>query len=1246
MMRRLFWKTRGSISIFLVIILLPTLLFSGLVIDFARINLIKPMVSSAGDMAMNAALANYDTVVKDVYGLFAMSQAAANPQAALQENISAYFKNTLISSNIFSEVDADDYVGRLLGDLQGYFENPEPSDFMNVNLEDFSATYLKDSSLANPKIIKKEIVEYMKYRAPIKMGESFLESLAAFSKLSDQAKVTETKLNVDDKLAGLTKANKTLYDSIKEFDLNWYSTGDLADSLSIVKVNYEKVTDNVFTYHMIDDFKEIPVSVPAKSKWGSLADAISNVSRIAKDYPVEQLDHYGEQIDNTSADPEKFIARIDFLYAFEQKDCITQYGDLKGYHDRMVAEWNKMNTNLAKGATPPSKPAGYDEAESAFIVADTALKKYHAWASATWSFIQSKQSETTALITGANSVLSGYLAKAESLADLAEKVKKNAEAVKTAIDDVQTANQEFGTAVDTYQNGTKDNFGDTMASEQDKNDGTYDVEAVEAVIQRAVDNKTYFESVATSLKEMKFGGVSISSGSIKTWEDAKVRVDSVFNGENVMSSSAMAKKSIPIHMFSSTTVSDTFAAAFTGYSAPTYLDNAVKFGPGGLPKLKYYDFLKRTFPDSAASTESTTTKTEMEDMVGKSNTTMTANTGADEPLNPDGTTGYPPFPEVEITRVLPSSIVFDPVKEMDIEKAKLSTNLSSQEGTAKSSFSAQSGVVQSILGGLKQITLNSRDNLYVSEYIFNNFSYSTMDKEYKALAEKAEPGSPVPAPYTLSRIPINKANNKLYGGEIEYILYGKHDVSQNVMTAKGQIFAIRMVMNSIYAFTNAEIRTMTSSAALAISVATGGIAPVPLVQAILQLALAMGESALDLIKISNGLKVAIYKSPETWTLSGRGVFNEIEAKAKEAVTAAINDSAVKLQSALQGIVDSATEITAEQIANLQQGITNSVKAKAQEIIDNVCNQLFDKINLSIDNINYEDSFPTIVANLNLSINSVETEIDEKIQELSAGSPLMGELMSIAKEKYVNPYLTEARNTVQKILVCTSTEQLNALILSIKDELAISMTNLIDTASDSIGQFTNNATMDVKGEITSLFNEGSADLGEQLKGKTMAFIDNSFSNVESKLGLGDNTILSGSSTSKTGVSSALQTLLTFGYQDYLRMFMFIGLTVDGKDGAILKRVADVIQININCSGPDASYTHVKKGLFEMNNAFTYVEIQSNTKMDSLLLDIPFFQASIKQLITTDSADMDIGVGGAVSVTDSSYRNMLYHGIAGY
>ena len=66
-------KNKGAISVFLTLILLPMVIFSGMVVDVSRLYAAKTVISGAGDLTMNAALSRYDNKLKNEYGLLAMA---------------------------------------------------------------------------------------------------------------------------------------------------------------------------------------------------------------------------------------------------------------------------------------------------------------------------------------------------------------------------------------------------------------------------------------------------------------------------------------------------------------------------------------------------------------------------------------------------------------------------------------------------------------------------------------------------------------------------------------------------------------------------------------------------------------------------------------------------------------------------------------------------------------------------------------------------------------------------------------------------------------------------------------------------------------------------------------------------------------------------------------------------------------------------------------------------------------------
>jgi hypothetical protein len=63
--------------------------FTGMMVDFARIQMVYEEVSSAADLSASSAAAYYDSLLKDVYGLFAVSQDKKAEQFAVDYAMSA-----------------------------------------------------------------------------------------------------------------------------------------------------------------------------------------------------------------------------------------------------------------------------------------------------------------------------------------------------------------------------------------------------------------------------------------------------------------------------------------------------------------------------------------------------------------------------------------------------------------------------------------------------------------------------------------------------------------------------------------------------------------------------------------------------------------------------------------------------------------------------------------------------------------------------------------------------------------------------------------------------------------------------------------------------------------------------------------------------------------------------------------------------------------------------------------------------
>lgn len=207
-----------------------------------------------------------------------------------------------------------------------------------------------------------------------------------------------------------------------------------------------------------------------------------------------------------------------------------------------------------------------------------------------------------------------------------------------------------------------------------------------------------------------------------------------------------------------------------------------------------------------------------------------------------------------------------------------------------------------------------RDQLYVCEYIMDMFSYSTINNEGKynlilkgdagvtqdtnvswkdfpydaaKTAWETEDARSVMGNQSLTNRPITKANNHANLGEVEYILYGNKSIDANLATSYGNIYALRMMLNTVSGFCNFYGNTTITTIAGAVATVTCGIVPVPVTKCVLILVLSALESAKDLERLKAGARVELYKATsDDWVF---GVKEASELVADFAESAADSD---------------------------------------------------------------------------------------------------------------------------------------------------------------------------------------------------------------------------------------------------------------------------------------------------------------------------------------------------------------------
>lgn len=200
-MMRFSRKTQGVISVFLILILVPVMVFSAMLVDGSRMVSAKAIAQEASDLAALSVLSDYNGTLKDEFGLFSLGDSS-KAEAVYKASLSATLQAAGITDKTYSE-----QVWEIFKDAVGIGNPYKDKSFMN--LYDFQmdeATVTPLYSLANPEVLQNQIVEYSKYRGLYVIADR-LNLISKFSQISQQAKEQKEAADMMEELMDIDEKN-------------------------------------------------------------------------------------------------------------------------------------------------------------------------------------------------------------------------------------------------------------------------------------------------------------------------------------------------------------------------------------------------------------------------------------------------------------------------------------------------------------------------------------------------------------------------------------------------------------------------------------------------------------------------------------------------------------------------------------------------------------------------------------------------------------------------------------------------------------------------------------------------------------------------------------------------------------------------------------------------------------------------------------------------------------------------------
>lgn len=192
-------KNQGIITVFVILIMVPTVVITGTLVDAARFKLCSSQAAMAADAYGEVVLSEYDNLLKELYGLFSVTQSEDGKKAI--EELAQYM-NYSFSTN---------------GD-QTEFENTFLP-YKSVKA-DISYEAVEGATLSNPNVLMTQISDFMKYRIIEEVLEEsgILEVLEGFEAVSADMEAVETRDDITTDSAEILAKIQDYYNILKKIN--------------------------------------------------------------------------------------------------------------------------------------------------------------------------------------------------------------------------------------------------------------------------------------------------------------------------------------------------------------------------------------------------------------------------------------------------------------------------------------------------------------------------------------------------------------------------------------------------------------------------------------------------------------------------------------------------------------------------------------------------------------------------------------------------------------------------------------------------------------------------------------------------------------------------------------------------------------------------------------------------------------------------------------------------------------------
>lgn len=1285
----------GAISIFLVLIMIPMFTFAGTIVDLSRVNSANVVLSGASDLTMNAALSDYNEILKDVYGIFAMSATEAD----LTNNLERYFNNSL--SNVSDLDTTDSYTRDYINSLTSWLSTAgsEGSADFDTLIKLTNATcdvsYVGGSEVYHSNILKRQILEYMKYRGVVAVSQELINKFSGFSGFDKQSKAIKAKMNYEKELEKIGDSCQTAYNELYEArkqkhtsvtqDILGYEIDDdcvnkielfkdaYLKTVSLAQRNYDEISRYLVCIKVLEDTSADKLNVNSNV---ILYNEISTKSSEATENMGEGLEEGYTVTDEayTHKGLEGVLSNVEYFKnnnigltsGCEMNDEKTGftvssgydggfYGIMKSFVDDIKSQKSNINGELSE---------------------DNVIKVY-----------QLKQTINNWINNDDNKT---YLANIWALKDYFYSCEGNGCKINEYFENIEGFIRDINDIAD-YTNNYVNSYKEKVKSL-----------AVEAnkQIRLVFDDCTIMISKYEAIEKDLNAVISDIEAAEEKGDDWKKSIDKVTdNSSKQTMTSDYESEAQPLNKADVEALRDKVIIVNRDFYQDI-LDKIKSLKYCGNKLAEKYDVSKV----EKADYESDFSKSKIMPESVDSNGIAAAISSAKANYETDIEGSFKAFCRLLDNEEFSVKSGFTTKAQEENQQffEYLASNFEYKGGTEEEEESeASDGGKEALIdeGKVTSAKDNAKNDKTLSEDVSSDFLDAMVTNNSKSqqdigvdptdpegssddnITDAADSMSDEETTDFFDAIGkvgelLTKGRDKLYlveymrnmfscyttnldpstGKTYEDTANFERTLSDIVISEDNNLYyggeceyilwggtpnsAVNKTKASIFGirFILNLIYAMSAPDINALTfewatvIAGWTVFGVPIVQTVLKIALALAESAYDLSQLCLGKSVPLYKSSTTWAMSPQGMINIAKETAATLIDEATEKASEYLNNAITNIFDKIENTANDKISEIGDEVTKYINQTIRDVSDKVINATVTP---------FMNGIKGVLGKMDSSWgkDKIKEELQNCLDKLKEGSTddIYGQAKNVAIE-YLEGKIGEVTDTIYDSLQEAAGNKseviigkINALFKKV-DAATNTETGYISELNGKIAKKITDLSGELQGKVTEALNSTEDNVKEELNEALNNFSDG----ISEKVSSGLDKVGESAPNSKTvgDVSNAKAATISLNYKEYLYAFMLIGILAN--EDNMIARTGYLMQMNISQKMTDAGFKDSDRENFDMTKMYTMVQIHSEADVDSV------FMGLFEKRTVNGEESYSLNLDGNGSSTD----RLVYNGFIGY